>query len=100
MDSTPEPNERYEMADNDEHRDLLARLTRLNPTVVVLGTLALFLGVLLLPDLVGAVLVLAIAGGLAALLTRTWPVLAPGARTLRVIVIGLLVVIAVSKLTT
>jgi hypothetical protein len=84
---------------NDDNPDLLARLSRLNPTAVVLGTLALFLGVLLLPDPVGAVLVLAIAGGLAALLTRTWPVLAPGARGLRLVVIGLLVAVAIVKLT-
>lgn len=100
MDSTPEPNERYEVTSNHERRDPLARLTRLNPTLVVLATLALFLAVLLLPDPVGAVLVLALAGGLAALLTRTWPVLAPSARALRVAVIGLLVAIAVSKFTT
>lgn len=79
--------------------DLLARLGQLNPTVVVLGTLALFLGVLLLPDLVGAALVLAIAAALGVLLSRTWPVLAPSARVLRLVVIGLLVAIAISKLT-
>ena len=87
------------MTSNDDNPDLLARLSRLNPTVVVVGTLALFLGVLLLPDPAGAVLVLAIAGGLAALLTRTWPVLAPGARGLRLVVIGLLVAVAIVKLT-
>lgn len=74
------------------------RLARLNPTLVVLGTLALFLGVLLLPDPVGAVLVLAIAAGLGWLLTRTWPVLVPAARALRLVVIGLLVAVAIAKI--
>lgn len=85
---------------NDDRPDWLARLTSLNPTVVVLGTLALFLGVLLLPDPVGAALVLVIAAGLGWLLTRTWPVLAPSARTMRLVVIGLLVGIAALKLLT
>ncbi|MGH3683261.1 MAG: DUF6703 family protein [Natronosporangium sp.] len=85
---------------NDDRPDWLARLTSLNPTVVLLGTLALFLGVLLLPDPVGAALVLAIAAGLGWLLTRTWPVLAPSARTMRLVVIGLLVGVAALKLLT
>lgn len=83
---------------NDDQPDWLARLTSLNPTVVVLGTLALFLGVLLLPDPVGAALVLVIAAGLGWLLTRTWPVLAPSARTMRLVVIALLVGVAALKL--
>lgn len=85
---------------NDDRPDWLARLTSLNPTVVLLGTLALFLGVLLLPDPVGAALVLVIAAGLGWLLTRTWPVLAPSARTMRLVVIGLLVGVAALKLLT
>lgn len=84
---------------SDGRTDPLARLGQLNPTLVVLGTLAVFLGVLLLPDLVGAGLVLVIAAGLSWLLSRTWPVLAPSARVLRLVVIGLLVAVAISKLT-
>jgi hypothetical protein len=79
-------------------RDPLARLTQLNPTLVVLATLALFLGVLLLPDPVGAALILAIVAGLGWLLSRTWPVLAPSAHTLRLAVMALLVVVALVKL--
>ncbi|MPZ25035.1 MAG: hypothetical protein GEV12_00920 [Micromonosporaceae bacterium] len=78
----------------------MAPLTTLNPTVVVLGTLALFLGVLLLPDPVGAALVLVIAAGLGWLLSRTWPVLAPSARAIRLVVIGLLVAVAALKFLT
>lgn len=80
------------------HPDVLARLSRLNPTAVVIGAVLLFLVVLFLPDPVGAVLILLLAGALAALLTRTWPVLPGQQRVLRVTVIGLLVAVAVSKL--
>lgn len=80
--------------------DLLVRLSRLNPTLVVLGAVGLFLGVLLLPDPVGAALVLLIAAGLGWLLTRTWPVLAGPARAMRLVVIGLLLVVAFLKVTT
>lgn len=80
-------------------RDLLARLHRTNPTVVVFAALGIFLGVLLLPDLPGAVLVVAIAGALGWLLSRTWPVLAPSARVMRLAVIALLLVVAAVKVT-
>lgn len=83
---------------DDEPPDLLTRLSKLHPTAVVVGTLVLFLGVLLLPDPVGAVLVVAVAAGLGWLLTRTWPVLAPAARRIRLAVIGLLLVVALLKL--
>jgi hypothetical protein len=83
---------------SDQHPDLLTRLSRLNPTAVVMGAVLLFLVVLFLPDPVGGVLILLLAGALAALLTRTWPVLPGQQRVLRVIVIGLLVTVAVSKL--
>jgi hypothetical protein len=83
---------------NDEQPDLLRRLNRLNPTVVVFGTLALFLAVLFLPDLLGGVLILILVGALGWLLTKTWPVLAPVARTLRVLVIALLLAVAAVKI--
>lgn len=83
---------------NDRPKDLLARLTELNPTVVVFATLALFLGVLLLPDALGAVLILLMVAGLGWLLSRTWPVLPRQARVLRLLVIALLVAVAAVKL--
>jgi hypothetical protein len=87
------------MTTNDDRSpDLMARLTRLNPTVVVLATLALFLGVLLLPDAIGAVLILMIVAGLGWLLSRTWAVLAPPARLMRLLVIILLLAVAAVKL--
>jgi hypothetical protein len=79
--------------------DLLARLSRTSPTVVVFGALAVFLVVLLLPDVVGAVLVLLIAVVLGLLLSRTWPVLTAGTRAMRLVVIGLLLVVALLKFT-
>jgi hypothetical protein len=83
---------------NNEPPDLLRRLSNLNPTIVVFVTLALFIGVLLLPDLIGAVLILVITAGLGWLLSRTWPVLAPTARGMRLAVIMLLLLIAGLKL--
>lgn len=87
------------MPTNDEgRRDPLWRLSRLNPTVVLLGTLALFLAVLFAPDRLGGILILIIAAGLVALLRRTWPVLARRDRAMRVLVIGLLLAVAALKL--
>jgi hypothetical protein len=85
---------------DDGRPDLLTRLARMSPTTVVVATVLLFLGVLLLPDPVGAVLILAVAAGLAALLRKTWTVLAPGARVFRLVVIALLVGLALGKLLT
>jgi hypothetical protein len=83
---------------NNDQPDPLARLTKLNPIVVVFATLALFLGVLLLPDAIGAVLILVIVAVLGWLLSRTWPVLAPPARVLRLLVIALLLAVAALKI--
>ena len=55
---------------------------------------------LLAPDWLGGVLILLFVAGLVALLRRTWPVLAPRARVMRVLVIGLLLAIAALKLLT
>jgi hypothetical protein len=88
------------MADKDDEPDRydpLARLARLNPTVVVFGAVALFLLVLFLPGAIGGALVLAIAIGLTVLLTRTWPVLPSSQRVLRVLVIALLAAVGLSR---
>jgi hypothetical protein len=81
----------------DRPPDLMTRLAGLNPTVVVFATLALFLGVLLLPDVLGAVLIVLIVAGLGWLLSRTWQVLPPQARVLRLLVIALLLAVAAVK---
>lgn len=84
--------------DDGDRWDLLARLGRLDPKLVVIGALALFLAVLLLPPLLGALLIVLIAVALAALLTKTWPLLPGPQRALRLGVIVALLVVAASKL--
>ncbi len=84
--------------DNDGGRgDLLAKLASVNPTVVVVATVALFIVILLLPDFLGGALVLVIAAVLVALLSRTWQVLPTQQRVLRLVVIALLVGVGLSK---
>lgn len=82
---------------DQEPSDPLARLNRLNPTIVVIATVALFLGVLLLPDLLAAAVLLLLATALGVLLSRTWPVLPRQQRVLRLAVIGLLVLVAATR---
>lgn len=79
--------------------DPLARLARLRGTPVFLATLAVVLLVLFAPDPIGGLLLLVLAAGLAAVLVRTWPVQPPTVRVLRLLILGLLVVIALTKLT-
>lgn len=83
---------------HDDQPDPLARLNRLNPTLVVIGTVVLFLAIVLLPDLLAGILLIILAGGLLWLLRRTWPVLPTSQRVLRASVIGLLVIIALIRL--
>jgi hypothetical protein len=77
---------------------LLARLSRLNPTTVFLAAGALVLAGLLLPRPIGGILLLALAGALAALLTMTWPLGTPRTRVAQVLILGLLLVLAISRL--
>jgi hypothetical protein len=80
-------------------RRILTRLGRMNRTTLFLiAALYVFLG-FLLPGVVGAVLLLALAAGLLWLLLRTWTVHAANARAARLVVLALLVVVAVVKLT-
>ena len=78
--------------------DLFARLARLNRSAVFLVTLAVVLAALFAPDPVGGVLLLVLAAGLAAVAAHTWRVQPPATRVLRLLVLGLLVVIALTKL--
>jgi energy-coupling factor transporter transmembrane protein EcfT len=77
---------------------VLARLARLNPRTVFLVTLAVVLAALFAPDPIGGALLLALAAGLGVLLAQTWTLHAPTTRLLRVLVLGLLVVVAIGKL--
>jgi hypothetical protein len=78
---------------------ILARLGRMNRTTLFLIAAVYVFLAFLIPGIVGAVLLLALAGGLVALLLRTWTVHAPSARLARLLVLALLVTVAVVKLT-
>lgn len=73
------------------------RLARVNPTAAFTGTLALLLAGLFLPGIVGALLLGLLAAGLIGLTATTWPVQTPATRVVRVVLLTLLVVAAVSK---
>ncbi len=72
----------------------LEKLARLNRTAVFLITLALLLGALFIKGVVGGLLLLVLAAGLAALMVTTWPVQSTSTRVLRVSVLTLLVITA------
>ncbi|WP_307837896.1 DUF6703 family protein [Actinoplanes teichomyceticus] len=75
----------------------LRRLARVNPTVAFVAALALLLAGLFLPGIVGALLLGVLAAGLATLTFTTWPVQSPVTRVVRVVLLTLLVVAALSK---
>lgn len=75
----------------------LEKLARLNRTAVFVGVLVLFLGALLLPRPFSGLVLLLIAGGLTAILVTTWPVQPTATRTLRVVVLVLLVITALTR---
>lgn len=75
-----------------------ARLARINPTAAFLGALVVVLIGLFAPGVIGGVVLLALAAGMVYLMTRTWPVTAPRTRTIRVIMLGLLLLAALFKI--
>jgi hypothetical protein len=77
---------------------LLARLARVNPTVVFLATVAVVLVGLFAPGIVGGAVLLALAAGLLALLRLTWPVQPPATRIIRLLMLTLLVAVALVKI--
>jgi hypothetical protein len=78
---------------------VLYRLGRIKPTAAFLGVLALVFAGLLLPGTAGAVLLLVLAAGAGWLLAQTWSTHPPRAKAMRLLVLGLVVVLAVAKLT-
>ena len=78
--------------------DPLARLARLNVTGVFLAVLAYLLVALFAPGVVGGALLLVLVLALAALMARTWPVTPPRARTLRLVVLVVLLAAALYKI--
>jgi multisubunit Na+/H+ antiporter MnhB subunit len=75
-----------------------ARLARINPTAAFLGALVVVLVGLFAPGVVGGVVLLALAAGMIYLMTRTWPVTSPQTRSIRVIMLGLLLLAALFKI--
>ena len=78
---------------------VLTRLGRVNPTAAFLGVGALVFVALVLPGPVGAVVLLALAAGAGWLLAQTWRVHPPRAPGMRLVILGLVVLLAVAKLT-
>ena len=76
---------------------LLQRLARVNPTAAFAGALAVLLAGLFLPGIVGALLLFVLAAGLATLTFTTWPVQTPITRTVRLVLLTILVAAAVAK---
>lgn len=77
---------------------LPARLAAANPTTAFVVALAVVLGGLFAPGIIGGGLLLALAGGLAALTMLTWPVQAPATRGVRLLVLLLLITVALAKI--
>ncbi|MET0426208.1 MAG: DUF6703 family protein [Actinoplanes sp.] len=78
--------------------DLMRRLARVNPIMAFVIALALMLAGLFLPGIIGAALLFVLAGGLAALTFTTWPVQSPTTRTLRLVLLTLLLAAVVAKI--
>jgi hypothetical protein len=81
-----------------DRTDPLVRLARLNVTAVFLAALVLMLVALFAPGIVGGALLLALVVALAVLMARTWPVQAPRTRAVRLTVLVLLAVAALTKI--
>jgi hypothetical protein len=75
----------------------LPTLARMSPTKAFLAALAVALVGLFLPGWFGAVLLLAVVVGMGGLLARTWQFTPPAARSLRIVILALLVIIATAK---
>ncbi|MEV6346567.1 DUF6703 family protein [Actinoplanes sp. NPDC051851] len=75
----------------------LRRLARVSPTTAFAIALALLLAGLFLPGVVGALLLAVLAVALGTLTFTTWPVQSPITRTVRLVLLSLLIVAVVSK---
>ena len=77
--------------------NLLRRLARVNPTTGFVLALALLLGGMFAPGIVGAALLFTLGAGLAALTFTTWPVQKPSTRVIRVALLVVLLAVVVAK---
>jgi len=78
--------------------DLLHNLARLDRTKVFLVVLVVGLVAVFLPGILGGLILLAIVVLLASLLRLTWSHASPGARVLRLVILGVLGGIALTKI--
>jgi hypothetical protein len=74
-------------------------LNRLNPTAVFLAATALVLVALFVPGPAGGGLLLVVAAAAAVLLAATWGRIHPVGRAVRLVVLALVLVLAVSRFT-
>jgi hypothetical protein len=77
--------------------NLLRRLAAVHPTKAFVVAIALMLGGLFLPGVVGAALLFVLAAGLTVLTLTTWPVQTPPVRAIRVAMLVVLFAAAVAK---
>jgi hypothetical protein len=78
--------------------DLLHNLARLDRTKVFLAALVVGLVALFLPGIVGGLILLAIVVLMASLLRLTWSIASPRARTVRLLILGVLAGLALAKI--
>ncbi|MEV4513040.1 DUF6703 family protein [Dactylosporangium sp. NPDC049525] len=78
---------------------VLTRLGRISPTSAFLGVGVLVFVALVLPGPVGGLVLLAVAAGAGWLLAQTWRLHPARARVIRLAILGLVVLLAVMKLT-
>ena len=74
-------------------------MPRVNRTVVFLVAAVYVFAALFVPGIVGAAMLLLLAGVLIFLLLRTWPIHSPRNRASRLLIVGLLIVVAIVKVT-
>lgn len=74
-------------------------MNRINPTTVFLATLVLVLTVFFVPDVVGGILLLVLAAFAIWLVVKVWDRLPPVGRAIRLLVLGLLLIMALTRLT-
>jgi uncharacterized membrane protein len=77
---------------------MLSRLGRTNPTIVFLVALAVLMGGLFLPGIVGAALLFVLGAMMAALTYTTWSVQPPATRVIRVVLLVLVIAAVVAKI--
>jgi hypothetical protein len=94
---SPQQPESFRAALDRVSRPWLIRLTRLPRPLLLVATILVSFGGLLLPGYAGAALLLVLALFFGWLLLLAWPLLSPGGRILRAVLVLALVVGAIAK---